>query len=78
VLDALWTRLATGAVIRRPLKGRRLDEPADIWVDELEAVLRVAQIKPSVVGMMDSYAHDARHPRSYMEVQVGFSGHPWP
>jgi hypothetical protein len=43
VLDALWTLLGTGAVIQRLLKGRRLDEPADIWVDELEAVLRVAE-----------------------------------
>ena len=41
---------------------------------ELLVLQHCHQIKPSVVGMMDSYAHDARHPRSYMIIDGADTG----
>lgn len=48
---------------------RLFTEPAELLV-----LQHCHQIKPSVVGMMDSYAHDARHPRSYMIVDGADTG----
>jgi hypothetical protein len=48
---------------------RLFTEPADLLV-----LQHCHQIKPSVVGMMDSYAHDARRPRSYMIIDGADTG----
>lgn len=48
---------------------RLFTEPAELLV-----LQHCHQIKPSVVGMMDSYAHDARHPRSYMIIDGADTG----
>jgi hypothetical protein len=48
---------------------RLFTEPAELLV-----LQHCHQIKPSVVGMMDSYAHDARRPRSYMIIDGGDTG----
>ena len=48
---------------------RLFTEPAELLV-----LQHCHQIKPSVVGMMDSYAHDARRPRSYMIIDGADTG----
>lgn len=48
---------------------RLFTEPAELLV-----LQHCHQIKPSVVGMMDSYAHDARRPRSYMIIDGSDTG----
>jgi len=48
---------------------RLFTEPAELLV-----LQHCHQIKPSVVGMMDSYAHDARHLRSYMIIDGADTG----
>ncbi|WP_050494757.1 hypothetical protein [Streptomyces griseus] len=48
---------------------RLFTEPAELLV-----LQHCHQIKPSVVGMMDAYAHDARRPRSYMIIDGADTG----
>lgn len=48
---------------------RLFTEPAELLV-----LQHCHQIKPSVVGMMDSYAHDARRPRSYLIIDGADTG----
>ncbi|MFF0448057.1 hypothetical protein ACFYT4_16880 [Streptomyces sp. NPDC004609] len=48
---------------------RLFTEPAELLV-----LQHCHQIKPSVVGMMDAYAHDARRPRSYMIIDGSDTG----
>ncbi|MFG2064317.1 hypothetical protein ACGFIK_23180 [Micromonospora sp. NPDC048871] len=48
---------------------RLFTEPAELLV-----LQHCHQIKPSVVGMMDAYAHDARHPRFYMIIDGADTG----
>jgi hypothetical protein len=48
---------------------RLFTEPAELLVPQ-----HCHQIKASVVGMMDSYAHDARRPRSYMIIDGADTG----
>lgn len=48
---------------------RLFTEPAELLV-----LQHCHQIKPSVVGMMDAYAHDARHPRLYMIIDGADTG----
>ncbi|MEV7969285.1 hypothetical protein AB0O34_25345 [Sphaerisporangium sp. NPDC088356] len=48
---------------------RLFTEPAELLV-----LQHCHQIKPSLVSMMDSYAHDARRPRSYMIIDGGDTG----
>lgn len=48
---------------------RLFTEPAELLV-----LQHCHQIKPSVVGMMDSYAHDARRPRFYMIIDGADTG----
>lgn len=48
---------------------RLFTEPAELLV-----LQHCHQIKPSVVGMMDSYAHDTRRPRSYMIIDGADTG----
>jgi len=48
---------------------RLFTEPAELLV-----LQHCHQIKPSVVGMMDSYAHDSRRPRSYMIIDGADTG----
>jgi hypothetical protein len=48
---------------------RLFTEPAELLV-----LQHCHQIKTEVVGMMDSYAHDARHPRSYMIINGADTG----
>jgi hypothetical protein len=48
---------------------RLFTEPAELLV-----LQHCHQIKPSVVGMMDTYAHDARRPRSYMIIDGADTG----
>ena len=48
---------------------RLFTEPAELLV-----LQHCHQIKPSLVGMMDSYAHDARRPRSYMIIDGADTG----
>ncbi|MET8086148.1 hypothetical protein [Micromonospora sp. NPDC005237] len=48
---------------------RLFTEPAELLV-----LQHCHQIKPSVVGMMDAYAHDVRHPRFYMIIDGADTG----
>lgn len=48
---------------------RLFTEPAELLV-----LQHCHQIKPSVVGMMDAYAHDARRPRFYMIIDGADTG----
>lgn len=48
---------------------RLFTEPAELLV-----LQHCHQIKPSVVGMMDAYSHDARHPRFYMIIDGADTG----
>ncbi|QFY07932.1 hypothetical protein GBF35_15690 [Nonomuraea phyllanthi] len=48
---------------------RLFTEPAELLV-----LQHCHQIKPSLVAMMDSYAHDARSPRSYMIIDGSDTG----
>ncbi len=48
---------------------RLFTEPAELLV-----LQHCHQIKPSVVGMMDAYAHDARRPRLYMIIDGADTG----
>lgn len=48
---------------------RLFTEPAELLV-----LQHCHQIKPSVVGMMDAYAHDARRPRHYMIIDGADTG----
>ncbi|MFE7128282.1 hypothetical protein [Streptomyces sp. NPDC057617] len=48
---------------------RLFTEPAELLV-----LQHCHQIKPSVVGMMEVYAHDARRPRSYMIIDGSDTG----
>lgn len=48
---------------------RLFTEPAELLI-----LQHCHQIKPSVVGMMDAYAHDARRPRSYMIIDGADTG----
>jgi hypothetical protein len=48
---------------------RLFTEPAELLV-----LQHCHQIKPSVVSMMDSYAHDTRRPRSYMIIDGADTG----
>ncbi|MFD4443833.1 hypothetical protein ACFWPK_29075 [Nocardia sp. NPDC058519] len=48
---------------------RLFTEPAELLV-----LQHCHQIKPSVVGMMAAYAHDARHPRFYMIIDGADTG----
>jgi hypothetical protein len=48
---------------------RLFTEPADLLV-----LQHCHQIKPTVVGMMDAYAHDARRPRSFMIIDGADTG----
>lgn len=48
---------------------RLFTEPAELLI-----LQHCHQIKPSVVSMMDSYAHDARRPRSYMIIDGADTG----
>ncbi|MFJ5989297.1 hypothetical protein [Lentzea sp. NPDC092896] len=48
---------------------RLFTEPAELLV-----LQHCHQIKPSVVGMMDAYAHDVRRPRSYMIIDGADTG----
>ncbi|SCF48712.1 hypothetical protein GA0070216_12826 [Micromonospora matsumotoense] len=48
---------------------RLFTEPAELLV-----LQHCHQIKSSVVGMMDAYAHDARHPRFYMIIDGADTG----
>jgi hypothetical protein len=48
---------------------RLFTEPAELLV-----LQHCHQIKPSVVGMMDAYAHDARRPRRYMIIDGADTG----
>lgn len=48
---------------------RLFTEPAELLV-----LQHCHQIKPSVVGMMDAYANDARHPRFYMIIDGADTG----
>ncbi|MCX5126865.1 hypothetical protein [Streptomyces sp. NBC_00347] len=48
---------------------RLFTEPAELLV-----LQHCHQIKPSVVGMMDAYAHDTRRPRSYMIIDGSDTG----
>ncbi|MFH8360731.1 hypothetical protein ACH4FV_14195 [Streptomyces anulatus] len=48
---------------------RLFTEPAELLV-----LQHCHQIKPSVVGMMDTYAHDARRPRYYMIIDGADTG----
>ncbi|GGW51713.1 hypothetical protein AB0E64_02120 [Streptomyces caelestis] len=48
---------------------RLFTEPAELLV-----LQHCHQIKPSVVGMMDTYAHDARRPRCYMIIDGADTG----